>query len=371
MRNKHDNLADNKTNISLLIPVSLTYSGILFIMKGKYIPYTIILVFCVVTAIARIFLIGNSWSWQGHLLAFFVQLIFILALWAFIKYLSNFLDKRLPGEKKTAKKLMLQILISIAAIFPFYLIFISSLNRLVPAYVNRGFVFALSILFFVVIILLNIGSRSFYFFREWRKSIEEKAQLEVQAANLEREKSTMRYHHLKNQVNPHFLFNTFTSLDGLIQSNPPLASQFVRHLSKVYRYVLEHKEQEVVNLETELGFIEHYISILKIRYKEALEININISDEAKEKGIVMVTLQMLLDNAIKHNIVQSTAPLKIDIWDSNDNLCMKNNKQLRKQIETANGHGLTQLQELYSFITDRKVIIHNTGDSFEINIPLL
>lgn len=371
MRNKRDRSPSKETNIAILFPVPLTYSRIYAIMKGKYIPYAVTFVFCIITAVARLLLISDYWSWQGHLMAFFVQLVFILAVWAFIKFLSGYLDKRLPSEKSTAKKIILQVLISIVVTFPFYLLFISNLDNMVPVYVNKGFVFAISILFFVVLILLNIGSRSFYFFREWRKSIEEKAQLQIQAANLEKEKSMMQYHHLKNQVNPHFLFNTFTSLDGLIQSDPQLASQFVRHLSKVYRYVLEHKEQEVVNVETELAFIEHYISILKIRYKEALDININISNTAKEKGIVMVTLQMLIDNAIKHNIVQSTAPLQIHIWDTDDTLCMKNNKQLRKQIETSNGHGLWQLQELYSFITEREVIVQNTDDSFQINLPLL
>ena len=84
-------------------------------------------------------------------------------------------------------------------------------------------------------------------------------------------------------MNPHFLFNTLTSLDGLIRSNAPLASDFVQHLSKVYRYVLEHKENEVVSIEEELNFMEHYISLLTIRYKEALKISVDISEEGKEK----------------------------------------------------------------------------------------
>lgn len=358
------------TNISILFPVSLTYPEINLAMKGKYIPYIIIFVFCVITAATRLVLL-TTWTWQAHLIAFLTQFVFISGVWFFIKLLSNYLDKRMPHEKSIAKKIILQIVISTAVVFPFYLIFLLNLEKLVPAYANRGFIFAVSLIFFIILILINIGSRSFYFFREWRKSVEEKALLQVQAANLEKEKSMMQYHHLKNQVNPHFLFNTFTSLDGLIQTNPQLASEFVRHLSKVYRYVLEHKEKDVVTIDTELAFIDHYISILKIRYKEALDIDINISKTAREKGIVMVTLQMLIDNAIKHNIVQSAAPLKIQIWDNDDSLHIKNNKQLRKQIETSNGHGLWQLQELYSFITDKEIVIHDSECNFEINLPLL
>ena len=95
----------------------------------------------------------------------------------------------------------------------------------------------------------------------------------------------MQYHHFRNQVNPHFLFNTFSSLDGLIQTNPELASEFVRHLSKVYRYVLEHKENEVVSLETEINFIRNYISLLQIRYKNVLEINLDISRRQRLKRV--------------------------------------------------------------------------------------
>jgi LytS/YehU family sensor histidine kinase len=181
----------------------------------------------------------------------------------------------------------------------------------------------------------------------------------------------MRYHHLKNQVNPHFLFNTLTSLDGLIQVNPALASDFIRHLSKVYRYVLEHKENEVVSVDTEVNFIQHYISLLQIRYKEALDIRLTISDCGMEKGIVMVTLQMLIDNAIKHNSIQADQPLQIRISDEDDYLRICNNKQLRKQIETSNGHGLKQLKELYAFLTHKPVLTKDADNIFEVKLPLL
>ena len=120
---------------------------------------------------------------------------------------------------------------------------------------------------------------------------------------MEKERSMLQYHHLKNQVNPHFLFNTFTSLDGLIQTDPDLASDFVRHLSKVYRYVLEHKENEVVSLQTEIDFIQHYFSLLNIRYKDVLHITVNISPAGREKGIVMVTLQMLIDKIFHTDVM--------------------------------------------------------------------
>ena len=172
-------------------------------------------------------------------------------------------------------------------------------------------------------------------------------------------------------MNPHFLFNAFTSLDGLIQTNPTVASEYVRHLSKVYRYVLENKENEVVTMNTEMDFIQHYISLLNIRFGDGVKVSMNISSAAKEKGIVMVTLQMLIDNAIKHNSVHVKTPLTITVWDEDGSLHVQNNKQLRKQIDHSTKHGLKQLTQLYSYLTDAKVSIVDREEIFGVEIPLL
>jgi len=340
-------------------------------MNRKLVPYFVILVLSIVFAIMRIFILYKDWNWYTHLIVFCIQLGFFIGVWHFMKALNDFLEKRIPYEKSISKRILIQIVISLLLISPFVAVFVLLTTVLVPGLITKPFIAVVSMFTVVMVILLNIGYGAFYFFKQWRLSVQEKAALEVRAAQTEKDKSIMRYHNLKNQMNPHFLFNTFTSLDGLIQTNPQLASEFVRHLSKVYRYLLEHKENEVVNMAVELDFLEHYLCILKIRYKNALEVKINLSESAKEKKIVMVTLQMLIDNAIKHNIVQAAAPLKINVWDNNDTLYVVNNKQLRKQIETSNEQGLLQLQQLYGFITDKKVIINNTPENFEIHLPLL
>ena len=229
--------------------------------------------------------------------------------------------------------------------------FILIANNL-PKYATPQFITIVFVLFAIFIVLINFIYYQRYFFSQWQQSVLQNAELQVQTAKLEKEKTMMQYHHLKNQVNPHFLFNTLTSLDGLIKSNAPLASDFVQHLSKVYRYVLEHKENEIVSIQEELNFMEHYISLLTIRYKSALEIPIEISKEGKEKGIVMVTLQMLIDNAIKHNMLQSSSPLVIQIYDDDGYLHVRNNKQLKRQIEHSNKQGLLQLQQLYGYLSD-------------------
>ncbi|MEO8764319.1 MAG: histidine kinase [Ginsengibacter sp.] len=329
-----------------------------------------IVFFTIIVTIIRYYMIPE-WSNEIHVLLFFCQIALLSCIWLMIKALSDYLDKEMPFSKNVSKRLLLQIFLSLLLVAPIFILFITASRPYLPDFANHQFVALAIVLIIVMIVLLNLGLTAYYFFQQWQQSVEEKATLQVEAAEMEKDKSVMQYHHLRNQVNPHFLFNTLSSLDGLIQTNPELASDFVRHLSKVYRYVLEHKENEVVSMQTEINFIQHYISLLHIRYNNALEININISSAAKEKGIVMVTLQMLIDNAIKHNTMQAETPLKIRIWDEYDYLHIHNTKLLRKQIETSTKQGLLQLKELYSYLTDKAVIISEDEKSFEINLPLL
>ncbi len=313
----------------------------------------------------------TEWPLKVHVLVFIAQVIVFIGMWHMIRLLNNYLDRLFPFENSVTWRILLQLSGSILMITPLYIIGFYSARHLLPPFANKQFLTVLSLLFFVMILLLNFGFYVFYFFRQWQESVEDKAKLEVAAAQMAREKSMMQYHHLKNQVNPHFLFNTLTSLDGLIQSNAALASEFVRHLAKVYRYVLEHKENEVVTLQTELNFIRHYVSLLEIRYQHAVLIDMDIGEVSLEKGVVMVTLQMLIDNAIKHNSVHEAMPLRIFVRDDAGYLYIRNNKQLRKQIGTSNKYGLQQLQQLYAYLTAEPVVITDEADFFEVKLPLL
>ena len=340
------------------------------IIPERYPPYIFIAILCVVIGVFRWVLIPE-FPWYVHLAGFFLQLLFMSFMWQLIKFINAILEKRFTLEKRPATQISLQVFVTLLLLSPILYLSYTFFNPYLPAFMHGRVLVLLTVVFFMVIMLMTFVYYTYTLFLKQKKSSEESARLQLMAARLEKEASIMRYHHLKNQVNPHFLFNAFTSLDGLVQTDPPLASEFIRHLSKVYRYVLEHKENEVVSLETETDFIQHYISLLQIRYKDAVAVEINISPDALEKGIVMVTLQMLIDNAIKHNIVQAGKLLKIRVWDEDNYLHVANNKQLRRQIETSNKQGLKQLQELYTFLTNQPVVIIDNEHSFEINLPLL
>jgi len=340
------------------------------IMNWKYAPYIVILAFSIIITVFRFFMIPE-WPIIVQVLLFFLQFFLLMGIWGLINLLGKYFDSRIPFDHNPARRMMVQIASSVAIVVPIMIGISIIVRPYLPAFVNNKFITLIIILLTVVTVLLNFILAAYYFFNQWQKSVQEKAELQVKTAEMEKERSILQYHHLKNQVNPHFLFNTFTSLDGLIQTDPELASVFVRHLSKVYRYVLEHKENEVVSLQTEADFIQHYISLLNIRYKNVLEISMNISKADMEKGIVMVTMQMLIDNAIKHNSLETEAPLTISIWNEEGYLHVSNNKQLRRQIETSNKQGLAQLKELYSYLTKQEVKILDSPEKFEIKLPLL
>jgi two-component system, LytTR family, sensor kinase len=336
----------------------------------KYPPYIFIFVLTIVTALFRLALIPE-FPWYIHLAGFFLQLFFMTGMWQLIKFINTGLEKKFTLEHNPAIQILLQVMVTLLLLSPVMHLSYTFFRPYLPAFVQGRILVMLAAVFFMLILLMTFVYYTYILFLRQKVTAEESTRLQVMAVQLEKEKSMMRFHHLKNQVNPHFLFNAFSSLDGLVQTNPALASEFIRHLSKVYRYVLEHKENEVVSLQTELNFIEHYISLLSIRYNNAVECHIDITEEGREKGIVMVTLQMLIDNAVKHNIVQPALPLNISIRDVGDRLYIANNRQLRKQIETSNKQGLQQLRELYQFLTPLPLLVKEDEQYFEINLPLL
>jgi sensor histidine kinase YesM len=203
-----------------------------------------------------------------------------------------------------------------------------------------------------------------YFFNEWRKSL-------LRAERLEREKTQVQFDNLKNQLNPHFLFNSLSSLHSLIMDQPTLASEYVTNLSKVYRYVLIHESKVTVPLGEELEFIRHFIFLLETRFGKGIDISIAVSEEAKPLGIVPVTLQILLENCVKHNAMDPEEPLLIQVMTEGNTLSVRNSLHPKVQVMESNGKGLEDLKKLYSFLSEDPVLIECTDREFSVIIPLI
>src|SRR5258705_6503676 len=178
---------------------------------------------------------------------------------------------------------------------------------------------------------------SIYFMNELKKSVEEKEMLK-------RESLRAQLNALKTQVNPHFLFNNLNTLSSIIPEDPKLAVDFVQQLSKVYRHILEVRDDQSIPLKEELDVLKAYTFLLRTRFGDNLDINIDVPDEKMQRGIVPLSLQILMENAIKHNIVSSDKPLKIDVFTENGRLIVRNNLQKKNQLSECTGIGLDNIR---------------------------
>lgn len=195
--------------------------------------------------------------------------------------------------------------------------------------------------------------------------------LETKAETLEKEKTLVQYESLKQQLNPHFLFNSLTSLRSLIKSDTKQATGFLDGLSKVYRYVLKSGDQELVPLQSELEFVKVFIELQKTRFGEGLQANITIAGDSLNRYIAPVSLQNLVENAIKHNTTDKDSPLVIDIYTDADYIVVRNNLQKYHIVETSNKKGLAGLQTLYRYYTGKPIEITSDENYFIVKIPLL
>ena len=294
--------------------------------------YAVILSTAVVAFIVRIPKLKEL-GWNVQINLFFLSLVLATVFWETLRLINRYLNKKLPFEEDISKRVITQLLLGAVVGLSIRYIIYKFGEPLLPFKLDSLFIAATWAIYVFIPIAINLGFFTIYFLERWKDSI-------VRAERLEKEKSQVQFDNLKNQLNPHFLFNALTSLNSLIFENQGLASQFLQHLSKVYRYVLQNKDKNFVAVQTELDFIQNYVFLLETRFANALTITFDISEEARERAVVPVTLQILLENALKHNIVDHEKPLQIDVLTMGDYLVVSNNLQLRKRVETSHQVGL-------------------------------
>lgn len=183
--------------------------------------------------------------------------------------------------------------------------------------------------------------------------------------------ASAKFESLKNQIDPHFLFNSLNVLTSLIDENPAQAQKFTTGLSKIYRYVLEQKDKELIDLKEELAFAVTYMNLLKMRFENSIFYEVPQQLSSPEAKVVPLSLQLLLENTIKHNIVSESRPLMIKIYEEDGYLILKNNLQKKEVFQKRNGVGLQNIIDRYSLVTRRKVNIEQDKDSFIVKLPVL
>ncbi|MEM7039463.1 MAG: histidine kinase, partial [Bacteroidota bacterium] len=178
------------------------------------------------------------------------------------------------------------------------------------------------------------------FFKRWRES-------EEKADRFQAQMMTYKYEALRNQINPHFLFNSFNVLTDLVYENQDLASQFIQQLSELYRYVLDSRDKELVPIQEEIDFLNSYLFLLQIRFEQKLQVELKLEPEP-DQLLVPMSLQLLIENAVKHNEVSSLNPLKVVVEQQGDSVIVRNSLNLKSVGEDSKKTGLKNIMDQYA-----------------------
>ena len=216
----------------------------------------------------------------------------------------------------------------------------------------------------IVTFVVLVGIHSVYFYKAYNENKVKEQKIIAGTANA-------KFESLKNQIDPHFLFNSLNVLSSLIEENPDNAQRFTTSLSKVYRYVLEQKDKELVSIEEELAFAKTYMNLLKMRFEDSLDYEMQIVNPDPEAKVVPLSLQLLLENAVKHNVISAQKPLQIRIYIENGFLVIQNDFQKKEVLQDRQGVGLQNIINRYAIITRRKVMIEQNEKTFTVKIPIL
>lgn len=302
--------------------------------------------------------------------------IFIAGLYTFVFSLGNgfvneTLSKRFSWVEETRKRVIFGVIATILVnvvlvFFCNYVNFIIFQKQDFSGFFegNMGFNnwFTINIALLISAIL---HAKSFM--EEWKKSTRK----EVVEQKLIAKSANAQFESLKNQLDPHFLFNSLNVLSALIDENPDQAQRFTASMSKIYRYVLEQKDKELVTVEEELDFAKTYCNLLKTRFEDSVNFEFQVVEKEKKSFVVPLSLQLLLENCIKHNFATAQKPLNIRIYSENGYLLIENNLMAREQVKESAGIGLSNIVQRYSLLTKQNVFIEKSEDFFRVKIPIL
>jgi two-component system LytT family sensor kinase len=286
--------------------------------------------------------------------------------------LNDFLNKKFPWSEATTKRAIVSIVSILIANF-IMVYFCNYMNFVVfqktattQEYLSGKYSF---MNWFTINVALLISA--FLHAKGFMEELKKTSRKEVVEQKLIAKSANAQFESLKNQLDPHFLFNSLNVLSALIDENPKQAQKFTASMSKIYRYVLEQKDKELVTVEDELEFAKTYCDLLKTRFEDSVDFEFNVRKEDYRKFVVPLSLQLLLENCIKHNFATSSKPLIIKIFSENDTLCIENNLQVREQIKESSGIGLPNIVQRYSLLTKRNVFIEKSDDYFKVKLPVL
>jgi hypothetical protein len=306
-------------------------------------------------ASGRVFLSGYLWAFSIS-----------ITQWIGLDFLYQLIDKYISWIEAPVKKVVVQIfsfLAYSASAFTFvqlanYYIWMDCIPADSWSWILKSLPSTLLISFIISLIFTALG-----FFNAWKQSF-------IKAEKLKVEMLAYKYESLRNQINPHFLFNSLNVLSDLVYDDQAMAVKFIRQMSDLSRYVLDSRDKELVPLKDELAFIESYTFMLKTRFEEKLTIDIDVQPRPDDY-LVPMTLQLLIENAVKHNEVSEAFPLHITVRRNEDSLEVENNLQPKKAGDTSTKTGLKNITQQYAFFSERHIKIISTDEHYTVRVPIL
>ncbi|HLO91245.1 MAG TPA: histidine kinase [Lentimicrobium sp.] len=321
----------------------------------------------VVSFLVLVFFFTNAFvTPKVFLLSFLWALIICSTQWVGPLLINYLLDKKIKWMERPVRRSITEIISlltwSVSAFIIVQVVMYWLVLGLTPeqswSRISAGLIITISVSSFIALFFTSIG-----FFKAWRRSVLKEAELQSQML-------TYKYESLRNQLNPHFLFNSLNVLSDLIYSDQEQAVKFVQQLSGLFHYVLDSRDKELVTLKEEVDFLQSYIFLLNTRFGDKLKIQVNIDEKAK-CYIVPMSLQLLVENAVKHNEVSERHPLKVFITSENGYLRVENVKQPKVAGEISKNTGLKNINQQYNFLTEKEIEVVETGSTFTVKIPLI
>lgn len=303
--------------------------------------------------------------------------LFISAMYSFLigtgnGLINSFLNKKVPWSEATTKRAILSIVSILIANF-ILVYFCNYINFVVIQKVATTEAFFSGRYNFINWFMVNVALliSAFLHAKSFMEELKKSSKKEVVEQKLIAKSANAQFESLKNQLDPHFLFNSLNVLSSLIDENPSQAQKFTASMSKIYRYVLEQKDKELVTIEDEIEFAKTYCGLLKTRFEDSVNFIFDVKEDDLRRFVVPLSLQLLLENCIKHNLATSSKPLLIRIFTEGDTLCIENNLQIREQIKESAGIGLANIVQRYSLLTKKNVFIEKSEDYFKVKLPIL
>lgn len=287
-------------------------------------------------------------------------------------FLNDFLNKKLSWTEQTRLRTILGIVLTV--IVNFIVVYgCNYINFVIIQKVSTPDEFFSGKYNFTNWFMVNFALMisAFLHAKGFMEELKKNTKKEVVEQKLIAKSANAQFESLKNQLDPHFLFNSLNVLTALIDENPEQAQKFTTSMSKIYRYVLEQKDKEMVKVEDEIEFAKIYCNLLKTRFEDSVDFTFDINNDDLQKFVVPLSLQLLLENCIKHNFATSSKPLNIRIFTEGKFLSIENNLQVREQLKESAGIGLANIVQRYALLTNDNVFIEKTEQTFKVKIPIL